>query len=895
MPFTQNDISKVDNRRSLLFSCLFWCLILLATGCASSQNAAFQNVTARFNIMYNAERLLDDYLNTEEVFVPDDYSELLPVFKKLKNDTETHLLDSVILKANTIINNKAQSDFLDDAYFLIGEANFLKGNFFDAAEFYSYVYSNYPKEPELAQLSRINKARALLSLNNIGGATKMLDSALKYAELSKKASVDLFALKTQLLIKQNKFEEAEQTLSKTLSARPEKWSRQRWTFLLAQLQEKNNKKNLALKNYKRLKKSIAPSDLAFYADIKQSSIYNELHGREVDEIILLRTFLNNDLYIDFKDRIFYMMGRVQQQRNEMTDALITYKSSVRASSGNSNQKGLAYNSLADIYFESGLYKRALSYYDSSLASLSPSHSRYADIRKKAEGLNHLADIFEKVNFEETLQRIAKLPEDERQQEVTELIRKRSNEEAEHLTSSVLLERDADPDQPDFFYFNNLRALKQGALDFGEKWGSRTLKDDWRYQASGASTAEPMPSGTPSPQKNEVTELSAGTERRFEDYMNNLPIGPDAIKASNERIAASLYEIGVFYLNKLQDEHQASATFEKVTGRFSETSCALPAYYRLYLMKRQTDPVLAKRYENIILTRYPESEIASIIQHAASGIQDGALDAPDATYTNIYNLFANKQYEEVIKQVEAVREDERSGSSSPQLDYLYTISMGYTQSPRAFEDSLQSFTFKYGQDSLVTPLVRQHLEYIRQNRESFAQRSVALFDNEIVRPDHSVAELSMWHTPPDAKIIASIPETDNKQVPAQRAPTASNTTPAAKAQIPHYFVVNILSATTNLSPSRFGIGRFNRSRYPALTIKHQLKVVNKENQLIFVGPFQDKEEAVSYETRILPMIKDIMKIPAERYNTFVISQEGLEQLNTREQIQAHIEHTTKNIK
>jgi len=845
--------------------------------------------------MYNAERLLDDYLKSEEGFVPDDYTELLPVFKKLKNDSDTKLLDSVILKANTIINNKAQSDFLDDAYFLIAEANFLKGNFFDAAEFYSYVYSRYPDEHQLAQLSRINKSRALLSLNNVSGATAMLDSALKYADVSTNTHADLLALKTQLLIAQNKLDEAELSLSQTLSARPAKSSGQRWTFLLAQLQEKNNKKDLALANYKRLRKSIAPSELAFHADVKQASIRNELHGGEIDEITLLRTFLNKDLYNDFKDRIFFMTGRVQEQRNDMADALISYKSSVKASSANSNHKGLAYHSLADIYFKSGLYKRALSYYDSSLASLPSSHSLYADIRKKAEGLNHLADKFEKVNFEETLQRIAGLPQDERQQEVTDLIRKRSNDEAEHLTSNILLEREAEPGMAGLFYFNNPRALKQGALDFPEKWGSRILKDDWRYQASGASAAEPMPSGTTSPQKNEVTSLSSGTERRFEDYMNNIPVGSDAIKASNERIAATLYEIGVFYQNNLQDEAQASATLESVAGRFSETSYALPAYYRLYLMKRQTDPLLAKRYENIILTRYPGSEIASIIQHAASVVQNGGLDAPDATYTNIYNLFANKQYKDVIEQVDAVRGDERSASFSSQLDYLYTISMGYNQGPQAFEDSLQSFTLKYGQDSLVTPLVRQHLEYIRLNRESFALRQVALLDNEIVGSDHSIAEIAIWHTPPEKGKIAFIPAADNKQMPVQEILSDSNMIPEAKASIPHYFVVNVFSATANLNPSRFGIGQFNRSRYPGLTIKHQLKVVNKENQLIFVGPFQDKEEALSYESRILPMIKDIMKIPAERYNTFVISQKGLGQLNTREQIHAHIEHTIKNIK
>ena len=41
---------------------------------------------------------------------------------------------------------------------------------------------------------------------------------------------------------------------------------------------------------------------------------------------------------------------------------------------------------------------------------------------------------------------------------------------------------------------------------------------------------------------------------------------------------------------------------------------------------------------------------------------------------------------------------------------------------------------------------------------------------------------------------------------------------------------------NLSSSRFGIGQFNRANYGGSKITHQLQEVNKENQLIFIGPF-----------------------------------------------------------
>lgn len=886
----------MDNHRSPLFSCLLCCLVVLASGCASSQNAMLQNTTTKFNILYNAERLLSMHREQEELFISDDYNDLLPVFKTPQRDNEVQLLDSVILKANTIINKKTHSDYLDDAYFLIAEANFLKGNFYSAAEFYSYIYTNYPKESELAQRSRINKAKALLSLGDVHGATAMLDSAWKYSKSSKKEVLsDLFALKTQFLIMEEQFKEAGQMLGQALSANPAKQTRQRWTFLLAQLQERNNQKALAFKNYKNLRKSITPSELSFHADFNQSRLNADLNGLELDEISILRKFLNNSLYIDFQDRIYYMMGKVQERNNELTDALVSFKNSVRTSSKNSGQKGISYVSLAESYFRSGFYNRSLSFYDSALLSLPPSHIRYADIQKKKESLSHLSAIFESINFEETLQRIAGLPEDKRQHEVADLIRRRNSEELEYPISSVLIERAVEPEKTDFFYFNSPKALKQGAIDFQEKWGSRILKDDWRYETTGAAIAEQMLTADPALQGKEATKSSGTPERRFDDYINNLPVGPDALKASDERIAASLYEIGLFYLNKLQDEKLASTTFEKIAGRFAETSYALPSSYRLYLIKRKTEPVMAKRYQDLILTKYAQSEIAGIIRRAASDQTDFALDAPDALYTKVYNLFANKQYEDVIREVEALRGNVQYKSLSTQLEYLYSIAMGYNQNPGEFEDALQSFVIQHAEDSLVTPLVRQHLDYISRNKESFFRRPFALINNDTLEPDQNIPEVSMQSIPERPAAPSEKADAGTLSEPLQSDAKPSVTAPPEKEAVVHYFVVNVRSATANLSPSRFGIGQFNRSTYPGFAIKHQLKVVNKENQLIFVGPFPNKEEALSYEARILPMIKEIMKIPAERYNTFVISQEGLGQLNTREQIETHIEHTTKNIK
>ncbi|HYK76027.1 MAG TPA: gliding motility protein, partial [Daejeonella sp.] len=110
---------------------------------------------------------------------------------------------------------------------------------------------------------------------------------------------------------------------------------------------------------------------------------------------------------------------------------------------------------------------------------------------------------------------------------------------------------------------------------------------------------------------------------------------------------------------------------------------------------------------------------------------------------------------------------------------------------------------------------------------------------------------------------------------------------------YYFVVNVLDPSVNLSPSRFGIGQFNRVKYTDSVIKHQLKAVNSQNQLIFVGAFFSRQAVADYSRNIVPLMKDIMKIPTNKYNTFFISKQNLDKLTNREKVDQYIEYYQKN--
>ena len=124
---------------------LLFVAIAVIAGCSlekkSGFNRSMQNLTAHYNILFNANEILRKKQDGYAASFVDNYNEILNVYP----DTIAHTsvpdkdLEDAISKGNKIINIKEQSHYLGDAYLVIGKANFLEGNYFNAAEFLSYV------------------------------------------------------------------------------------------------------------------------------------------------------------------------------------------------------------------------------------------------------------------------------------------------------------------------------------------------------------------------------------------------------------------------------------------------------------------------------------------------------------------------------------------------------------------------------------------------------------------------------------------------------------------------------------------------------------------------------------------------------------------------------------
>ena len=915
-----------------------------------------QNLTARYNIIYNANLLLDGSITNIETAYLENYDDLLSVYKEPTEATsasEAGILDSVSRKANQIINDKLHSKYVDDAYLIIAKSNYLKAQFFNASEYYSYIFKSYPLEKKTRLEALVWNTRALLQLENDAEAANTLDSALKYIENSKKLKADVYATRAQYLIYQNKSPEAILALDKALEYKTSKYNKIRWRFLLAQLQERDKQYDKAYNNYTYVVKSSAPFEMAFNANLNRIKIEDEQSGKKVDRITRLKSLLKDDKNKDFNDQIYYNIANYYYDKKEFDAAIDNYKTSVKVSTINETQKGLSYLKLADIYFADKDYITAKTFYDSTLTSLPPKYPGYNLIKKKGDNLELLANRYQIIAREDTLQMLARLPEAQREQRIGEIVRQQSQQSINQVNQQTPVDNIiAGIDNPvaldkgtGKFYFNNTAAIGQGFSDFKRRWGNRRLEDNWRRVAkTAAESTENMSADPDAPIGASVpANTTAIQPANSKESYANLPLTEPLLFESNKKIAEAYYDIGNFYKDELKDDNTAIKTYEELLNHTPQSDFTLPVYYNLYRLYQPIDIQKSNSYRDLVLSKYPDSPFAKVIQDPNySQNENDKEQLLNTAYDKIFTLYSERKYNEVLPAIQSMEQTYSNNNLSPQLAYLNALTIGHTKKLPAFEVVLEQLVTAYPDDKLITPLVKQHLEYIKANRVSMAERVTALLEYNPSEPDFveepvlqaqapvqqvrqnqpaqtpakPANETPAQSTPVESAPVVTAPTESSAQVESPpvevpsgesvpSAPATPATQQAAVAPLSqrkaflnsqfslpgaaeYYFVVNVLDASYNLSSSRFGIGQFNRTRYQGVAIKHQLQEVGNENQLVFVGKFDTFEDVKTYANTIEPLLRDIMKVPADKYNTFIITKDGLDKLKDPKTVNSYIE-------
>lgn len=914
----------IRNLKVILFS-LCTCIIC---ACSSQKDNAssrsMQNLTARYNYIYNANVILNTHQQELAETYSENYDQVLPVYLGPEIDSNFMVsnpaggkIDEVIKKAQVIILEKSYSNYLDEAYNLLGKAQFYKGNYFNAAEYFDYTTKNYKKISK-SYIEALNwKARSLMQVRRLSEARPLLDTLAYTIAGLKKNTAEPLATLAQMAIYQRKNTEAISFLKDAIKAGGDSQHKIRWTYILAQLSEQQKDYENALLYYRKVQRSNAPFEMYFNANLNRIKLNALIGGKKLNRQEELLALLKDDKNTDYNDQVYYQIAESLMGDEDYEKAKKYYLLSIRKSEKNQYQKGLSYLKMADLNFKQlRNYLDAKAYYDSAVNTLPKTYPGYDLILKKNQNLEYLTKRYQIIAEEDTLQAIAKLPEQDRKAKIEAMLNpavQTVSSEQTNMAATLFAEEGQGRKKPQSsgtFYFSNTGAISTGYSDFKKKFGNRKLENNWRQsiRSSAQSTIQDIASNMNNGAPANLPQNAAGAPDKnamIKAYADALPTSPELMVKSDQKIIDAYFDIASFYLQELNDPEEAEEIYQILLKRFPANNHLAATYYSLFLIAKNKGEARANEFKNKVLKDFPNSAYAKIILDPSFSLKQTELQtAVNKQYNDIFDQYQKRDFTGVIQRVEEVLKTNNENYLSPQFAYLKAIAIGRTNPVDQLLNSFEAITTSFPDDRIITPLVKDHIAYINSHLAEFQNRKVALPDadpNEpIFRTPQTVSPVIAKATQPTS--VKPLPQKQEtvSPPPVAAAPVTTPVTAEKPAPDPkpesifstatstlYYYVIDVADATLTLSSSRFGIGQFNRGNYAGANLRHQLKEFDND-QLIYVGNFSNFEDAKAYAEGITPLLGRIMKVPANTYTGFIISKENFDKLTSKDLLNKYLE-------
>ena len=629
--------------------------MVVLCGCSVKRNNFFSRnyhqLTTRYNVYFNGDQALKSGIKHMENRHREDYTHLLPVF--VSNDEQTRSIcssdmDYAIEKAAKAIDkhsitakprrrkNKDSKNYqtfrkkkefnnqLDKCYLLLGKAYFYKKKYTMANNTFRFIQRQYAEDEALMTEVSIWLFRSLTEMGRYEEAARIMDR-LDGSTLKRKQREMVAAARTDFYVRQGMYEQAIPEAERLVRTCKSIKRKPRYNFLLSQLYVKENQDGAAKLALKKATRFNFNYEMVFNARIGMASAYQEGDAAVEKK---LKKMLRDSRNEEFQDRIYYALANIENKRGNEEGAAGLYWKSVHASVDNDNQQALSFVKLGDYYFKNKAYVQAQSCYDSCLLVMDSRYEDYEKLKSLLTDLTELVTNLRIIQTQDSLQRIAVLPEEERNRLIDDkitAIKEQENtrkeqerrEQAErnfYRRNDMLSRGDAfsQGNRGGDWYFYNPVTIALGKNDFKRKWGRRKLEDNWRRRNKASI-------GLADETGEELAEMTGG-EREVKDvksreyYLQDLPLTPEMLQASEKQIEEAYYKAGEIYLYRLNDPEKALECFDAYIQRFKNTANLPMVYYLASTTALKAGKAAeAERYKTELTALFPESDFARGLQ------------------------------------------------------------------------------------------------------------------------------------------------------------------------------------------------------------------------------------------------------------------------------------------
>ena len=761
-------------------------LVSMLWSCSTKKNTRmnrfYHALNSRFNIYFNGKTAFDEALLAMQTGYKENYSDMIlmyPISAQPKDKTEPGgPFDISIEKANKAIrlhsiqakpkkkpgwrndpkqvrlqNQEEYNPFLKHCWRLMGEAQFYNADFLQAAATFSYIARHYKEDAEIVAASKLWQARCYSELGWFYDAEDILQK-LNTEGIPADCQEQYATVYADYLVKQQRYEEAIPYMRTAIRAERSGLQRKRMKYLLGQMYATLGQNQMAYKTFGEVIRSNPPYELEFAARIRQAEVFAGTNYQKV--VKKLERMAKNQKNKDLLDQVYYALGNIYLAHGDTMNALKQYQLGVDKSTQNGLDQALCHIKLGDLYFQQRDYLKAQPNFSAALSGIQKEYKDYERVSKLSAVLDELVVHAEAVHLQDSLQTLAKMPEQERLAVIDKIIErvieeeKRAEEEA--AREAYLAEQAAKGtgiDRPgteanvvtlpvagggSSFYFYNPQAVAQGKKQFQRKWGRRPLEDDWRRRNKRVTTfdeptddSSALADGGDLAAAGDSTLLAAGGSdsaaigsddpKSREYYLQQLPMTPEDVEASNVIIEDGLYNMAKIYKDKLEDLSLAIEGFRDLEKRFPESPHLLESYYQVYLMAlRLKDTTLAEEYKRKMTEKFPSSDYTVAISDPNFERNMRMMDVvQDSIYEQTYELYLAEDTTAVRRNYREISERYPLAKLMPKFMFLDALTYVQAGDAEGFKTALRALLDKYPSAD-VSELAGEMLKGVLRGRQ-----------------------------------------------------------------------------------------------------------------------------------------------------------------------------------
>lgn len=763
-------------------ACHLLLVALLLMGCSTKKNTSqsrfWQSFTARYNTYYNGSQAFIEGNIEKENGNHDNCTELIPLYtvgNKQSQSLGKSQFSRAIEKSQKAIkqhsikqrpewnkerrktakdiewlSRREYNPFLWRAWLLMGKSQFQQGEFEEAASTFSYMTRLYHSQPAILGIARAWQAKSYTELGWLYDAEDIITK-------QQRDSMDYRAVKdwdytyANYYIRSQRYEEAIPYLRKVIRHERRNKQKAREWFLMGQLQALLGHRQQAYEAFRHVTRLNPPYELEFNARIAQTEVLPASdHLRKIRKLKSMAASDNNK---DYLEQVYYALGNTYLTQGDTLQAIDAYEKGCEKATRNGVEKGVLLLTLGNVYWQKEKYADAQRCYGQAIGLLDKERKDYELLAERSKILDELAPHTSSIELQDSLQRLAKLPEEELNKVIDQLIaevikkekeERRAQEEAE---AEKVMQRQAargggqatqTPNRPantgsTIWYFYNPQAVTQGKQAFQRLWGKRENQDNWQrsnltvvgsmdsQENPESSEDADYPDDTESPEKEASqsvpTDSAANDPHQREYYLAQIPFTENQIDASNQLIMDGLFHTGVIFKDKLNNLGLSKKALTRLTTQYASYERNDEAWYHLFLLySRQGRQQEAQECIERLKENYPESQWTTLLTDPNfAENQRFGVHIEDSLYAATYEAFKDNRQAEVKANTQLSKSRFPLGQHRPKFLFIEGLSLLNEGNATECTERMKQVVEQYPQ-SEVSELAGMIIRGVQQGRQ-----------------------------------------------------------------------------------------------------------------------------------------------------------------------------------